>query len=149
MSEQHRPAPREARASSGPDGEPSRLHSRRGLVFGAVATGAGAAAALVAGAGPADAANNNPVELGVSNSATAATIVSTTVGNGLEGVTSQAGLSGVAGVDSSTAAGGGHGVYGRSGVGIGVYGTINGATTGQSAVYGNDASNGGYGVYGT
>jgi hypothetical protein len=143
MNEQHHPAPQEPQASSGRGGEPTRLHSRRGLVLGAAAAGAGAAAALVAGGGPAEAANNNPVELGVSgNSATATTGITTTAGNGLEATTSQAGWSGVAGIDASSASGGGHGVYGRSAEGIGVYGTITGGTAGQSAVYGNDATSG-------
>jgi hypothetical protein len=202
---------------SEPSPSSSRLYGRRALMLGAGAAGAGVIATLAGSAGPAAAASDNPVELGESNSASASTVITTTTGNGLNGITTSdetyacgllgeseygigvygtqastsgllgsdsnpasaavvgdsgagagvlglsssangvfgitgnTGSSGVAGVDESTEAPGGHGVYGRSALGTGVYGTITGDTTGQSGVAGVDDSTGtggGHGVYG-
>ncbi len=114
-------------------------------MLGAAGAGAGIAATLVAGAEPASASNGAPVQLGDSNSATASTVVTTTVGTGLQGDASTNGQSGVSGIDTSP--NGGHGTYGRSTNGTGAYGLTNGDTIGQSGVYGVDAStDGGYGV---
>jgi hypothetical protein len=136
-------SPNEDRASRG---EEVGRYGRRALMLGA-ATGVGVAAGLVAGAEPASAAEDGAVLAGQINTATSNTAVSTSVGNGLEGDTSQNGESGVYGHDTSS--GGGHGVVGRSTNGNGVYGTA--STAGQSGVYGNDGSTapfGGYGVQG-
>ncbi len=126
---------------------PSRRFGRRAIILGAAGAGAGVAAALVAGPEPAFAANGDPVKLGDSNSATASTVVTTTVGTGLQGQASTNGQSGVSGIDTSPD--GGHGTYGRSTNGTGAYGLTRGDTRGQSGVYGVDASSdGGYGVQG-
>jgi hypothetical protein len=108
-------------------------------VLGAVG-GAGAAAAIFGGAEPAGAANGGSVPLGRSNAATATTSVSTTAGNGLQGVTSADEAGGVVGEDNSSTSGG-CGVEGRSVNGTGVSGTTSGNN--QSGVYGEDASSGG------
>jgi len=73
-------------------------------------------------------------------------------GTGVQGVTasSSPGQSGVAGIDNSTAPGGGYGIYGKSTLGIGAYGVSNSA--GGIGVYGYSASTStapGTGVYGT
>lgn len=122
------------------------------------------------------AANDSPVGLGESNSASASTVINTTGGNGLNGVTTSdetyaCGLlgesqygTGVYGTQSSTSdLRGSDGnpdtaaVLGDSGAGVGVLGlssTTNGVQGGTSAdggcgVYGLDASSeGGYGLYG-
>src|ERR1700728_756194 len=85
---------------------------RRAIMLGAAGAAAGIATAGVAGAEPAFASNGNPVKLGDSNSATASTVVTTTVGTGLQGEASTNGQSGVSGIDTSPD--GGHGTYGRS-----------------------------------
>lgn len=64
--------------------------------------------------------------------------------------TGTSGTAGVIGIDISNGAGGGFGVYAQSEIGTGIYGTIFGDSSGQSAVHANDASTGGgYGVFAT
>jgi hypothetical protein len=157
------------------DGTLSR-YGRRAFMLAAGAAGAGMAATL-ASTDPAGAANNNPVELGDSNSASATTVITTSGGNGLNGLTtsdetyacgvlgeseygigvygtqsSKSGLLGADGYPASAA------VVGDTGDGVGVLGlssSANGvsgitANTGSSGVAGIDNSTGGgYGIYGT
>jgi hypothetical protein len=85
-------------------------YGRRAMMLGAGAAGAGLVAALAGSADPAAADNNNPVELGELNEATASTSINTTDGNGLNGFTSS----------KETYA---CGLLGESTWGIGVYGT--------------------------
>ena len=96
------------------EGEPGAAalsrYGRRALMLGAGAAGAGLAATLAGSGDPAAAANSNPVELGDSNSASASTVITTTGGNGLNGITTS---------DKSYACG----LLGESQYGIGVYGT--------------------------
>jgi hypothetical protein len=116
-----------------PPDPPGGRYGRRALMLGVA--GAGLAAGVVAGANTAGAANGSDVLLGESNSATATTEVTTTSGDGLQGVTSSDGFSGVAGIDESSS--GGHGVYGTSTDGIGVYGTL---SSGQSGLLGSSVA---------
>ncbi len=128
---------------------PATRLGRRALVLGAAATGAGLTADLIAGAKPAEAANGNAVELGETNSATASTVVNTTAGTGLQGGISgsEAGASGVSGVDNTTGTTC-HGIYGRSINGTGVYGQTSGPD--GYGLHGVDAGNGGaVGIFGT
>ena len=122
-------------------------YGRRALIFGAGAAGAGLAATLAAGADPAAAANDSPVELGESNTASATTSITTTTGNGLNGLTTS---------DETYACG----VLGESQYGIGVYGTqsstsgLLGGSVGSegvpstAAVVGDTGSASGVGVMG-
>jgi hypothetical protein len=149
------------------DGEPaaksqparsSRRYGRRALLLGAAATGAGVAASLATG-DAAEAKNLGdppPVLLGSVNSATSSTEVDTTSGTGLVGTTTDNGQSGVAGIDTSNGSAG-HGTYGRSTNGTGVFGQSvhgngivgMGSTNRASAVAGIDSSSAsGNGVYG-
>jgi len=89
---------------------------------------------------PAQPAPGNPVLLGEANHATTTTSISTSSGDALDGLTTADYQAGVAGYDLSD--GGGHGVFGESGNGTGVYGLAFG--DGQSGVYGE----GSYGVSG-
>jgi hypothetical protein len=125
-------------------GRGTRLDRR--LMLAAGAAWVGIAAGLVAGAEPAEAANDNPVELGESNSETQTTTITNTASGAFSGNTSaNGGHSGVHGNDTST--GGGYGVAGNSDNGYGVNGTTNG--NGKAGVYGDDDSpDGAYGVYG-
>jgi hypothetical protein len=122
--------------------------SRRRLLIGAVAAGAGVAASAAAGVGPAAAStgNSKDVQLGEVNSCSATTEIEASSGTGLLGTTVTNGESGTAGVDNSP--GGGHGAYGRSENGTGIGGITLGY--GQAGVNGVDSStDGGIGVYGT
>jgi hypothetical protein len=111
-------------SGEGPD-EPLLLTDertgRRGLLKAAGAAALGATVVGLIDTVPAGAAAN-PVLLNQTNTATANTEVSTTAGNGLEGVTSADGQAGLEGSDTSVS--GGYGVRGDSGQGIGVYGTL-------------------------
>jgi hypothetical protein len=89
------------------------------VLAGAAAAGAGAVAGLAGGTGVAQ-ASGKPVELGEVNSANASTTINASKGTGLIGVTNTAKASGVAGIDDGTTDTG-HGAYGRSTNGTGVY----------------------------
>jgi hypothetical protein len=123
-------------------------YGRRALMLGA-AGGVGLAAGLLTESDPASATEGSAVVAGASNTATSTTTVTTSAGNGLEGITSQSGQDGVYGVDQSS--GGGNGVAGVSTAGTGVYGTstdswgVLGSTHGDgaAAVRGVDESSGG------
>jgi len=122
--------------------------SRRNLLIGFVAAGAGVAASAAAGVQSAAAStgNSNDVQLGKVNSCSATTEIETSSGTGLLGTTVADGASGTAGVDNSP--GGGHGAYGRSENGTGVEGITLGY--GKAGVNGVDSStDGGIGVSGT
>jgi hypothetical protein len=95
--------------------------TRRGLIAGAAAAGAGAAAALVLGAQPAGAVEDSAVLAGEINVESTLTTLNNPSGDALQGVTTADGSVGVIGVDNST--GGGAGVAGSSTNGIGVTGT--------------------------
>jgi hypothetical protein len=153
------------------EGRPVRVGRRR-LMLGAAAAGAGAAVGLVAGAGPASAApdaNGGAVKLGDSNKATATTSVTTTAGDGLQGISSAGGgFAGVNGVDNSSGAAGvsgtstngtgvsgtstnGIGVSGSSTAGAGVIGTTSATFSGsgeQAGVFGSSTGTNGVGVFG-
>jgi hypothetical protein len=123
-------------------------HSRRALVAGAAAAGAGIAASLVIGAQPAAAEGEN-VTVGDSFTDATSTTGITSSGSGaaLQGTTTTDGGSGVAGVDSSRY--GGTGVMGTSFLGTGLTGTST-AGTGVSGTGGTAGTNdGGPGVSGT
>jgi len=94
----------------GEEGSGAPRYGRRLLMLGAGAAGAGLAAALAASADPAGAANNSPVELGESNAASGSTQITTSAGNGLNGLTTSP--------ESYSC-----GVYGQAQAGIGVLGT--------------------------
>jgi hypothetical protein len=122
------------------------------------AAGAGITAAVAAGAGSAQAApaSGTPVELGMQNTTTGTTAITSTAGNGLRGTSSTDGFSGLSGHDNSSGASGkgiagssanGIGVYGTSVLGIGVSGKIAGDIAG-TGVYGSVNQAGGSGVYG-
>jgi hypothetical protein len=149
------------------DQESPAQRGRRALMLGAAAAGAGAAAVLAGGGEPASAATGSPVELGETNSATATTVITTSSGSGLRGITTDdTSPGGVYGIDSSQATGT-FGVQGASKYGVGVYGFSSYSYglqayasqdhgvysetfgNGASAVYGSDeSSGGGYGVNG-
>jgi hypothetical protein len=143
-------------------------YGRRALILGAGAAGAGLAAA-VAGATPAGAATS-AVELGESNTASESTVITTSRGNGLNGVTTsdetyacgllgqseygigvygtQESTSGLLGANGNpeTAA-----VVGDSGNGVGVLGlssAISCGVYGEGGQYGVQGVSGNYGVYG-
>jgi hypothetical protein len=123
----------------------TRRLGRRSLGIGAAAAGVGVAASLVARPEVAS-AQDTPVELGETNTATATTEVNTSFGDGLKAQTTQNGQSGVYGVDASSS--GGQGVLGSSTSGTGV----KGQTTNNDlyAVWGDDTSSGGgVGVFGS
>lgn len=134
-----------------------RRLGRRALMLGAAASGAGVAASM-AGAGPAEAAGGaqKPVLLGKYNPARSTTQVITRGGSGLLGQTYAQDQSGVVGFDTS-AASGGHGVYGHSIHGAGVLGISQrgagvvgqGSSVGQSGVAGVDITpvTGAHGVF--
>jgi hypothetical protein len=61
-------------------------YGRRALLLTAGAAGAALSATLASGSDPADAANNNPIELGQSNSASTSTVITTSAANGLNGL---------------------------------------------------------------
>lgn len=148
------------RTSDDTPAAPSGRFGRRAVMLGAAATGAGVAASLAGGgaAGAAEpAAKGAAVLLGQSNSAHGTTQVITRTGDGLKGQTYDTDHSGVVGYDTSTASGG-HGVFGRSTHGFGVFG-ISDHSTGmvgqcksfnQSGVAGIDLSTatGAHGVFG-
>ncbi|MFZ0664917.1 MAG: hypothetical protein WAM97_04120 [Acidimicrobiales bacterium] len=126
--------------------QPTHRVGRRKMLLGVAAAGVGAS--VVAGVEPAGATDGNPVLLGESNKASAATIITNKKGVALAGFTSDSGQAGVLGGDTSTD--GAYGLYGLSDNGTGVYGSITGDTSGQSAIEGVDGSSGGgYGVQGT
>lgn len=123
------------RADCGDGGAETSTEERTGRRDLFKMAGVGVLGATVAGlldASPAGAANGDSVLFGQSNSATATTEVDTTTGDGLHGTTTADGASGVAGIDTSD--GGGHGVFGDSANGIGVYGR---PTTGVSGLLGS------------
>ncbi len=113
------------------DGAATR-YGRRALMLGAAAAGAGITLGLVGGAKPADASNGHPVVLGDTNAASDSTIINTTSGNGFQGHTSQAGSSGVYGIDTST--GGGYGIQGNSTSGTAVSASITNKANSNPAV---------------
>jgi hypothetical protein len=116
---------------------------RRALVLGAAAAGAGMAASLVVGNGPAEAENNSPVLLGDANTATATTSITNNAGGAFDATTSaNGGHSAVHGNDTS--AKGGYGVAGSSANGTGV----SGMSTYGPGVYGTTSGNGQAGVAG-
>ena len=120
---------------------------RRALFTGAAAAGLSVAASLMFGERTARAANGGAVKLGDSNTATATTSITTTVGSGLQATTSSDDGA-VVGVDTSVD-GSGIGVWGQSSYGDGVVGQTNSSMPGMSGVAAVDAGNGGgYGVYG-
>jgi hypothetical protein len=140
-------------------GRPVRVGRRR-LMLGAAA-GAATAVGLVAAAGPAEAGQSpsadSPVELGKSNKATATTSVTTTAGNGLQGISSAGGgFAGVAGRDNTSGPVGvsgtstnGTGVTGSSTAGSGVIGTTSATFSGELAgVVGQSTASDGVGVFG-
>ena len=108
--------------TDGTDGDQASGGSwtRRGLIAGVAAAGAGAAAGLLGAATPAGAANGDTITVGGSFTGSATTTVTTTAESALAGVTSADTWSGIAGSDNSS--GGGQGVFGVSQHGIGVWG---------------------------
>jgi hypothetical protein len=137
------------------------------MILGVAAAGVGAS--VVAEAKPASATDGNPVLIGKANKAKATTSVTTTVGNGLEGTTSDdndtsSGVYGYAtgeygsGVNGYATGEEGYGVYGLAASFIGVYGEsggevgygVNGFATGEDGygVYGQSIGDAGIGVYG-
>jgi len=118
--------------------------TRRGLLAGVAAAGAGAAAGLVLGATPAGATQGGAVLAGEPNSATDTTQVVSSAGTGVGAITSTDGNSGIAGLDQSSP--GGHGVYEDSENGTGVYGSTTGAGPG---VRGMTSQDGSIGIWGT
>jgi hypothetical protein len=157
---------------------PERRHSRRAIIGGAVAAGAGIASGLLLTASPADAADGNPVLLGVPNSENFTTFINnegdpntagdgldvTSVGgNGVQGATTVNGMSGVAGLDNSAIPATGFGVTGTSFAGTGVAGNsidgpgVVGTSDNAPGVTGTSVNNWGVsgssqilsGVYGT
>lgn len=156
------------------DSGPPTRYGRRALMLGAGAAGAGLAATLAGSADPAAAADDNPVELGESNTASASTVITTSGGNGLNGVTTsneiyacgllgqstsgigvygtQSSTSGLLGVDANPESAA---VLGDSGTSVGVLGLssaamgVQGGTSAknQAGVFGEDlSSDGGFGV---
>jgi hypothetical protein len=118
---------------------------RRTMLLGVAAAGVGAS--VVTEAEPASAANGSPVLLGESNKAKGTTMITNKYDVALAGFTSASGFVGVFGADTSKD--GGFGLYGLSDNGGGIYGSITGDTSGQSAIQGVDGSSGGgYGVQG-
>lgn len=112
--------------------ERSKRMGRRALMLGAA--GAGAAASLIAQTEQADAATGGDVILGsASNQATGTTEVTSSSGTGFRGNASTVGQSGVAGIDTS--GGVGHGTYGRSTNGVGVYGVLESGPSGMLSGY--------------
>ena len=156
------------------DSGPPTRYGRRALMLGAGAAGAGLAATLAGSADPAAAADDNPVELGESNTASASTVITTSGGNGLNGVTTsneiyacgllgqsaagigvygtQSSTSGLLGVDANPESaavlgdsGTGVGVLGLSSAAMGVYGVT--SAKNQGGVFAEDLSSaGGFGV---
>lgn len=104
----------------------SGRYGRRALMLGTVAAAAGAAVSLADGAGIAEAANGQPVELGQNNSATATTWVTNNHGAALTASTSSVVASALTGINTGASrAGSGPGVTGSSSDGDGVYGISN------------------------
>jgi hypothetical protein len=101
------------------DGAP-KVGRRRALMLGAAGAGAGIAATVMGSASPALADDGSPVLLGESNTATSATVVTTSSGPGIQGIitVSGTGASGVCGTDQSTD--GAVGMVGQSTAGVGV-----------------------------
>jgi hypothetical protein len=124
--------------------EAPRSLTRRGLI----AAAAGGAAAMVVGqAQPVAAANGDPLTLGVaSNTATASTVMSTTIGTGIQATGPAAGLKGL------TAAATGFGVDAQNtstgANAVGLHALVS-STTGK-AIWGHAAASSGvcYGIYG-
>jgi hypothetical protein len=125
-------------------------YGRRAVLAGAAAAGAGAVASLAGGSGVAQ-ASGKPVELGQTSNTAGTTAVITSSGTGLQGQTTTEKASGVAGIDLGST-GTGHGTYGISVRGTGVYGKLGTESVPpptSAAVGGYDASEGGnVGVYG-
>src|ERR1700691_4498897 len=96
MSDQSSGDPEAPASQGGETTKPARLYGRRALVLGAAAAGAGAAVGLLGGADPAGAATEYVV-LGGSNSTSGTTSVTASDGDGLQGITTQAGQNGVEG----------------------------------------------------
>ncbi|HYK31992.1 MAG TPA: hypothetical protein VEV63_08520 [Streptosporangiaceae bacterium] len=119
-------------------------YGRRALMLGAAATGAGVAASLVGG-GLAEAAPDRagPVLLGVSNTTSGTTIVTSHGGSGIAGQAAGVKEAGVKGYDTSSTREG-YGVYGHSVNGI----AVNAISQHNSAVVGNARTVGAAGVAG-
>ena len=157
-------------------GMPAASRSRRAIMTGTMAAGAGIATAMLLSAQPAQAADGDQVLLGEANVASSTTSitndgessssgdgldVSAAQGNGVTGTTSAGGMSGLAGVDTSST--GGVGVSGTSTNGIGVHGSsdigpgVSGTAPNGPGVVGTSTNNFGVsgssqisaGVYGT
>ena len=109
---------------------PAVRYGRRALMLGAAAVGVGITAGLIASAAPAEAANDDPILLGESNTATSTTEINTTSGDGLQA--------------NTTGDSGSHGVLGTATFGTGVAGI----STYGTGVHGETLGSGGYGVYG-
>lgn len=121
-------------SEAGPLGTP---HSRRALIAGAVAAGAGIATSLVVSAAPAAASDGNTVTVGGAFTGDTTTSISTS-GNG---------QSGVEGIDTSS--GGGFGVTGTSTNGTGVVGQsfagegVHGLSSASVGVFGESVQSAG------
>lgn len=149
-----------ARRDRGAEGEapPDGRRSRRALITGATAAGAGLAASVLLRPDPAAAANGNDLVLGESNEASAVTVLTTSADAGLSVTTGDTsgsnGLYGLSGTDSSS--GSGYGVEGISTNGVGVSGSsangygVTGFTsaTDKAGVSGSPIGPGGTGVLG-
>jgi len=141
------------------DGTSTRSWTRRGLIAGVAAAGAGAAAAVVGGAAPAGATEGDPLVVGEANTATGETSLTTSSGIAFLTYTSTTGAAALQGVDNSD---GGYGVYATSLAGNAVYGQmhatsgISGAANQAAGIVGDSdlgpgvvgASSGDHGVYG-
>jgi len=116
--------------ADGPDGHrpADGTWTRRGLIAGVAAAGAGAAAAVVGGAAPAGATEGDPLVVGEANTATGETSLTTSSGIAFLTYTSTTGAAALQGVDNSD---GGYGVYATSLAGNAVYGQMH-ATSGIS-----------------
>jgi hypothetical protein len=122
--------------------------SRRGalLALGGAAAGAAgmAVGSALLGAEPAAAANGDTVTVGGAFTGSQTTQITTTGGNGLAGITSETGYSGVFGQDTSSA--GSNGVAGVSNAGIGVSGkshALSGLTRSPAGIIGDSDTNDG------